>query len=79
MVAVAGVVGHIRMCLGVLGLQRHWSYALVGGVCVCGVAGFPIIVGNVYYISHFDWQREKDGGQFHGRQQFGNDEIFFVL
>ena len=48
-------------------------------LCVCGVAGFPIIVGNVYYISHFDWQREKDGGQFHGRQQFGNDEIFFVL
>lgn len=46
-------------------------------VCVCGVAGFPIIVGNVYYISHFDWQREKDGGQFNGRQQFGNDEIFF--
>ena len=48
-------------------------------VCVCGVAGFPIIVGNVYYISHFDWQREKDGGQFHGRQQFGNDEIFCSL
>lgn len=49
-------------------------------VCVCvWRCWFSNYCGKRSYISHFDWQREKDGGHLMVAQQFGNDEILFSL